>query len=151
MGSPKALLPYGTQTFLGKISADYRRVGCQPVIAVAGTDIAAIRASLSDSGVVLLRNPDPARGPFSSLKIAIKSLPQECRSFFVHPVDHPAVNLKTLRRITAGCKANFRGPRRPSDSAGSRLDREDRASANFLPSAITPARILWRCAAPARQ
>ena len=101
MGSPKALLHLGTQTFLNKIIADYRRLGCQPLSAVAGAHFDAIRASLADSGVLLLHNPDPDRGPFSSLKIAIKSLPPECQGFFVHPVDHPAVNVKTLRQILA--------------------------------------------------
>jgi len=99
MGSPKALLPFGSQTFLNKIISDYRRIGCQRLIAVAGAHLDAIRASLDDSDVLLLHNPDPDRGPFSSLKIAVKSLPPDCRGCFVHPVDHPAVNVKTLRQI----------------------------------------------------
>jgi len=99
MGWPKALLPLGNHTFLNKIIADYRRLGCQPVIAVAGVHFSAIRDSLADSGVLLLRNPAPDRGPFSSLQIAVKSLPPPCQGVFVHPVDHPAVSSKSLRQI----------------------------------------------------
>jgi len=99
MGSSKALLAIGTQTFLNKIIADYRALDCQSIIAVAGKHFEAIRESLTDSDVLLLRNPDPDRGAFSSLQIAVQSLPPTCDGFFTHPVDHPAVKLKSLRHL----------------------------------------------------
>ena len=99
MGSSKALLTIGTQTFLNKLIADYRVLGCRPILAVAGKHFRAIRESLTDSDVLLLRNPDPDRGAFSSLQLAVQNLPPACDGFFIHPVDHPAVNLKSLRHL----------------------------------------------------
>ena len=114
MGSPKALLPLGNQTFLGKIIADYRRIDCQPVIAVAGAHFDAIRNLLDNSDVLLLHNPDPDRGPFSSLKIAVKSLPPACQGFFVHPVDHPAINIRTLKQIFTAWRGEARQALKPT-------------------------------------
>lgn len=107
IGSPKALLTIGSQTFLNKLIADYRVLGCQPIIAVAGKHFGAIRDSLTDSDVLLLRNPDPDRGAFSSLQLAVQNLPPACDGFFIHPVDHPAVKLKSLRLLLSAWFGEF--------------------------------------------
>ena len=113
MGRPKALLPYKGTTFMGKLISDYRRVTCQPIAVVLGVRAHQIRPFAEEAGVLIGINPHPEQGLLSSLKIGIKTLPSDCPGFFFCPVDHPAVELKTLRAMLRSWKGNRRRAIRP--------------------------------------
>ena len=94
MGSPKALLDYRGETFAGRL---IRVVGgfCDPVIVVLGHQHEIIRPHL-DGGARMVINPDPERGQFSSLQIALAAVPAEAEGFLFLPVDCPAIEPETV-------------------------------------------------------
>ena len=84
MGRPKALLPAGGETFVGRIARTLRAGGAGPLVVVApGAELAArIRAALAghadlaDLGPLprVVVNPDPDRGQLSSLVVGLDAL-----------------------------------------------------------------------------
>jgi len=99
MDRPKALLPFRGTTFLSRIVQCYQRLACRQIIVVAGEHFAPIGALLRSSRATLIHNPDPDRGPLSSVQLALPVLSRDCAGFFIHPVDHPAVKPVTLRSM----------------------------------------------------
>jgi len=97
MGKPKALLKINAKTFVEKIISDYRELGCDPIIIVTGEHTEIIGKATSTYGVQNIINDHPENGPFSSLKIGISVLSRDCAGFFIAPVDHPAVEVRTLQ------------------------------------------------------
>jgi CTP:molybdopterin cytidylyltransferase MocA len=74
-------------------------LNCQPILVVGGVHFNAIQEILQRLGVQTLENPEPDRGPFSSLQIGVSSLPLNVDGFFFTPVDHPAVHLETYQAL----------------------------------------------------
>ncbi len=99
MGRPKALLPFSGRTFVQKIIADYRRLGCSRIIVVVGAQEREIRAALDPDEAEIAVNPHPQRGAFSSLQVGLRALPEDVSGFFHAPVDHPAVRAETLQEM----------------------------------------------------
>ncbi len=118
MGRPKALLPYpaalapvpgwpapAEATFLSACA--YKLLAaCHRVWIVLGREAAAIRAHHDALPAAWplewLRNPDPDRGQFSSLQIAVAAVLAAGGSVAaVAPVDRPAFSLATLRALAA--------------------------------------------------
>lgn len=98
MGSPKALLPLGKTTFLGRLMTAYGQLGL-PLRVVLGPDWRAITARQSVVEEWLLVNREPERGPLSSLLIALDHLPSDADAVMLHPVDHPLVDLRTIEDL----------------------------------------------------
>jgi CTP:molybdopterin cytidylyltransferase MocA len=97
MGTPKALLDYRGETFLGRL---VRVLGtsCDPVIVVLGYHADAIRQHIPLTGNIVI-NPDPARGQLSSLQTGLDALPAEAEGFAFIPVDCPAVAEDTVAAL----------------------------------------------------
>ena len=97
MGTPKALLDYRGETFVGRLA---RVLGAcsQPVIVVLGYHADAIRQKVPASANVVI-NPDPSRGQLSSLQTALETLPHEADGFAFIPVDSPAVEEDTVAKL----------------------------------------------------
>ena len=78
MGRPKALLPAGAETFVGRIVRTLRAGGVGELLVVAPTaDLAArIGAALAAHAAPprIVVNPDPARGQLSSLLVGLEVL-----------------------------------------------------------------------------
>ena len=81
MGRPKALLPAGGETFVGRIARTLRAGGAGPLVVVApGAELAArIRAALAGHADLappprVVVNPDPDRGQLSSLVVGLDAL-----------------------------------------------------------------------------
>ena len=78
MGRPKALLPAGSETFVGRIARILRAGGAGPLVVVApGADLAArIGAALAghEPPPRVVVNPDPARGQLSSLVVGLDAI-----------------------------------------------------------------------------
>jgi len=101
MGSPKALLEYRGQTFLAHVVSTLRVAGLEDVVVVTGAHDHEIRsAATADpalSGVRFCHNPDHARGPLSSLHLALALVDHPGVSgVVVALVDHPAVRPDTV-------------------------------------------------------
>ncbi|MGH9647006.1 MAG: nucleotidyltransferase family protein [Bryobacteraceae bacterium] len=98
MGTPKALLDYRSETFVGRL---VRVLGAcsQPVIVVLGYHADVIRQRLPASAQVVI-NPDPSRGQLSSLQTGLAALPGEADGFAFIPVDSPAVEENTIATLT---------------------------------------------------
>jgi CTP:molybdopterin cytidylyltransferase MocA len=106
MGTPKALLDYRGETFLGRLIRVLGGV-CDPVIVVLGYHADEIRPGVRGARTVV--NPDPSRGQLSSLQTALAEVPKDAEGFLFVPVDCPAVEPETVRRIVEA----LRSPEKP--------------------------------------
>jgi CTP:molybdopterin cytidylyltransferase MocA len=97
MGTPKALLDYRGETFLGRL---VRVLGesCEPLIVVLGYHADVIRPKVPVSANVVI-NPDPSRGQLSSLQTGLAALPANADGFAFIPVDSPAVAEGTVETL----------------------------------------------------
>lgn len=99
MGRPKALLTYQGETFLDRLIRVFAAAGCQPFV-VLGHGSAHIAAALQRAGeALLLLNPHPERGQFSSLKTGLAAVARACPYVLFTPVDAPAVQPATVRLL----------------------------------------------------
>lgn len=97
MGSPKALLDYRGETFVGRL---VRVLGgcCNPVIVVLGNHADLLRQDVPATAQIVI-NPDPSRGQLSSLQTGLAALPAEVDGFAFIPVDSPAVTEETVAKL----------------------------------------------------
>lgn len=97
MGTPKALLDYRGETFVGRL---VRVLGtsCNPVIVVLGYHADVIRQRVPPTATIVI-NPDPSRGQLSSLQTGLVALPAEADGFAFIPVDSPAVAEDTVAKL----------------------------------------------------
>jgi CTP:molybdopterin cytidylyltransferase MocA len=99
MGFPKALLPFRGSSFLEHLVTVFTPE-CDPVIVVVGHHANVIRERVRVSSAVrFTTNPDPDRGMLSSLQCGLADLPAGISGFLFTPVDLPAVEPATVRRI----------------------------------------------------
>ncbi|MGH7846410.1 MAG: nucleotidyltransferase family protein [Candidatus Binatia bacterium] len=93
MGKPKALLPVGTETFVERIVAAFRKTGVEKILIVLGRHVAEIRPKIAQLSVQTVVNENYNRGQLSSLQTAIRALEgEDVEAILVHLVDHPFVN-----------------------------------------------------------
>ena len=97
MGSPKALLEYRGETFLGRLIR-VLEAAASPVIVVLGYHAETIRPKVEGRAQMVL-NPAPERGQLSSLQTGLAAIPAEAEGFLFIPVDCPAVEENTVRRV----------------------------------------------------
>ena len=97
MGTPKALLDYRGETFVGRL---VRVLGesCEPLIVVLGYHADVIRQQIPSRAKVVI-NPDPSRGQLSSLQTGLAALPAVADGFAFIPVDSPAVEEDTMAKL----------------------------------------------------
>lgn len=101
MGAPKALLRYRGETFLDRL---VRLFGehCAPVVAVVGhsADLV-VRGLARPDAALLVVNPRPERGQFSSLQAGLRGTGGAADAVFFHPVDTPAIEARTIGQLCA--------------------------------------------------
>ena len=110
MGSPKALLQYRGRTFLAQVVSTLQAAGLDDVVVVTGAHDREIRhAAAGDPALTSVRfvhNPEHARGPLSSLHLALALVDHPGASgIVVALVDHPAVRPDTVGRLLAEWRA----------------------------------------------
>jgi molybdenum cofactor cytidylyltransferase len=109
MGSPKALLTLGSETFLERLA----RLFCQhldPVLVVVGFHAGEIMAAARlPAGARFAVNPRHELGMLTSLQCGLRALPPDIEGVLFTPVDYPAVLPATvaaladaLRRLEPG-------------------------------------------------
>jgi molybdenum cofactor cytidylyltransferase len=101
MGSPKALLRYHGETFVDRLVRLFA-ARCERVIVVLGHDAQTVTRGMERSGeAVLVLNPRPELGQFSSLQAGLRAAGSNARAVFFHPVDIPAIQPETVARLSA--------------------------------------------------
>jgi molybdenum cofactor cytidylyltransferase len=110
MGGDKALLPWppssagatpGGQTFL---SAAIHTLGWLNdfVVVVAGKNEGSLASVVYANGAVLVRNPEPERGQFSSLQVGLHEVMSRGRdAAMITLVDRPPVSVATVEQLRA--------------------------------------------------
>ena len=99
MGSPKALLLYGGQTFLDRL-VGLLAERCYPVIVVLGAGAAEIEARASRRAR-FVRNANYRLGQTSSMQCGLRAVPAEADGVLFTLVDHPAVSPETIQALLA--------------------------------------------------
>ena len=104
MGGPKALLHWRGTSLVRHAVACYDGAGCRPIVVVVaepfGHDVAAEVASLPS--VVVVSNPDPARGMLSSLQLGVAAaLAAGADAVCFSPVDVPLAGPETVQAVLA--------------------------------------------------
>lgn len=99
MGTSKALLDAGGRTFLACVASALAEGGCRPILVVVRDPGGAEASEALGLGLEVVVNPDPREGPISSLRSAIRSLPEEVEGMAVCPVDHPLVSPSTVTSL----------------------------------------------------
>ena len=105
MGRPKALVPLGGKAFLQHILDRHLTLGSDSWV-VLGRQHRQIRSRLDLTRAQVLVNPEPDRGPLSSLLLVLERL-DGYDGVLVHPVDHPLVATSTLHALL---REHFRCP-----------------------------------------
>ena len=104
MGFPKPLMKIGGSTFLERVVNVYRTLDL-PRCVVLGRLASEIGRALHLPGTVLLTNPEPSRGPLSSLLIGLRWASQSS-AVILHPVDHPLAHTNTIARLAGVHRKN---------------------------------------------
>jgi molybdenum cofactor cytidylyltransferase len=109
MGSPKALLSYGGETFLDTLIGLFS-TRCSPVIVVLGAGAAAIRAAVARPATFVV-NANYARGMTTSLQCGLQAVPPDAEGVLFTLVDHPSVMPATVDALLAPPRPLVRVPR----------------------------------------
>jgi CTP:molybdopterin cytidylyltransferase MocA len=104
MGADKARLPLGSLTVVEHVIAVHRAAGARDIIVVSGRNTSALADLSLDA--VLVENPRPEEGMFSSVQAGVRAMDPAIEAFFVHPVDIPLVPVAVLERLLEASAAN---------------------------------------------
>lgn len=101
MGQPKFALPMPNgNTFLENITIKYAEFGCQNIVVVLNKEGLVLINKFSQnlpSQTLLVLNPNPDLGRFSSIKAGLKQI--DDNYVFIHNVDNPFANAELLKQI----------------------------------------------------
>jgi molybdenum cofactor cytidylyltransferase len=100
MGKPKALLKWNhSTTFIEKIINEFCKFGCANVICIINDKIELFCKELKvGQNVKFIVNQHPEYGRFSSIKSGAAEA-AESDFCFIHNVDNPFVNIKTIEKL----------------------------------------------------
>jgi CTP:molybdopterin cytidylyltransferase MocA len=107
MGRDKALLPWppvaegapAVNTFLGAM-IDLLQAECDQVLVVAGQNADSLQLVVDAHNALLVLNPKPERGQFSSIQIGLREVLNRGRdAAFLTPVDRPPVLPGTVQSL----------------------------------------------------
>jgi len=112
MGTDKALLPWppratGSKDATGQTLLSSGIVALRPftkaVIVVAGRNDEALAPIIEANHAILVRNPNPERGQFSSLQAGLRELvARDYNAAMIAPVDCPPLRAASLELLVAG-------------------------------------------------
>jgi molybdenum cofactor cytidylyltransferase len=100
MGSPKALLKIGKETFAECIARKANEAGIDSIYLITGADHESIVQHLSQD-FQIIRNENYQRGQISSLQAGIRQVPDHTQAVMVWPVDQPLIQEETVRILLA--------------------------------------------------
>ena len=97
MGSPKALLPIGGETFADRLIGIFDGL-CSPIVVVVGHDADRIRAGVSRRAEFVF-NPQHAQGQLTSLQCGLRAVRDNVVPVLFTPVDYPAFRRETVQLL----------------------------------------------------
>lgn len=92
MGQPKMLLRLGSVPVIHRVNSIFRTAGIAQRIIVAGQLESEIRVAVDDPSALIVRNPKPALGMYSSVLCGLAALQESSGGVFIHPGDVPLVS-----------------------------------------------------------
>ncbi|HEY0564142.1 MAG TPA: nucleotidyltransferase family protein [Terriglobales bacterium] len=99
MGRDKALLPWRGGTFISA-AIDSLSPHADFVLVVSGDNTETLKPIVYSKGAFLVRNPEPSRGQFSSLRVGLNEVLNRGRdTAIVTLVDRPAADRDTVAQI----------------------------------------------------
>ncbi len=98
MGQPKAWLPFGDETLLGRVVRLVSREA-SPVVVVAAADQT---LPPLPPGFILVRDAVAGRGPIQGLATGLEAMPSEVRLVYATAVDGPWLAHGWIGRLVAG-------------------------------------------------
>src|ERR1051326_4828550 len=106
MGSPKALLRYQGQTFIGRGCTALLTAGVEELVVVLGARAPELRQALPPHPRLrTVENPRYFQGQLSSLMAGIGALSPGSEAAVVNLVDHPLVTAETITALIASFRA----------------------------------------------
>jgi len=97
MGSPKALLPYRSGTFMS-VLAETLGIYCSPIFAVFGFEADLLIRS-APASVTAVENPDYRLGMLTSLQAGLRAMGELPDRVLFTLVDHPSISGHTVRDL----------------------------------------------------
>lgn len=105
MGRDKALLPWPPASTTGTLLSAAilaLRPFAPTILLVAGKNANRLAPIAATQGAILVLNPAPERGQFSSLQIGLRAvLDRGCEAALVTPVDSPPLSVASLEKLCA--------------------------------------------------
>ncbi|MEM7117698.1 MAG: selenium cofactor biosynthesis protein YqeC [Chloroflexota bacterium] len=96
----KQLLPWGETTVLGQTICNVQQTAVTDMVVISGHEADKIEAVTAEARVRTVYNPDYATGEMlSSLKTAVRHLPDNCDAILVMLADQPMVLPETLNQL----------------------------------------------------
>ena len=108
-GAPKVLMPFGDSTIVGCVVAALQTAGLDPIIVVAGALAPAIAEALVAAPARIVRNPQPALGMLSSVRIGVGALPGEIDRFLLALADQPRISPEDIRHLLRAHRVSGKG------------------------------------------
>jgi CTP:molybdopterin cytidylyltransferase MocA len=105
MGRCKPLLPLGERPVIRHLVGTLFEAGLDAVLVVTGAEGAAIGRALAGLTVTLVDNPDPESDMAASLRLGLRSTPDDATALLVCPADHPLVGVSAVRALLARHRA----------------------------------------------
>ncbi len=102
----KPLLKLGKRRVVERVVFSYRNAGIEDIVVVVGYRGEEVRRVLAPLGVQCADNPDYQKGMLSSVLAGVRTLPLDCRAFFLHPADIPLVRPQTVVRLAETFQAS---------------------------------------------
>lgn len=99
MGYPKPLLRIGKKSFLNIIKEKILKAGIKSIYLVLGSDAEFIKKNLNTENLKVIINKSWEQGQLSSLKAAIKKIKRNTDGVIMFLIDHPQVEVSTLRKL----------------------------------------------------
>ena len=97
MGSPKALLTIGSETFADRLIGVFDAC-CSPVVVVLGHDADRIQAGIAREARFVF-NPDHALGQLTSFQCGLRSIHTAPDAVLFTPVDYPSFSRATVTAL----------------------------------------------------
>lgn len=104
MGTPKALLPLGRDTFLSAICGRLAGAGLGELVVVLGAHADAVRGAVASSPARIAVNEAYRDGQLSSLQCGLRALPSGSAGALVTLVDHPLIEASTYAGMRAAAE-----------------------------------------------
>jgi putative nucleotidyltransferase with HDIG domain len=104
MGCFKPLLPLGTKRTIERVVDLFKAGGINDILVVAGHRASDLCRAIEPLNIRRVINSEYQKGMFTSVLVGLRALPDQCRAFFIHPVDIPLVRPQTVQRLTRAIK-----------------------------------------------